>query len=1034
MPILLPESNRSNRTSMPECEAQATAQNFFAMPSLLRTFGRARLLPSFRRYGSVGASPSLVTNLMDKFVKTMFAVVASPSRLTPWLVSSYCKILTTAIFASTLLTLTHSSLAKLDDTDAPVIQLRGKVIVPDGIDRRELNCELVERTERQFDFEVTPIKLKDDLTFETQTKGLIYRSVIVVRSLNRKWRGAWSCSQFELHSKAKEEFELTLQPVELRPIQVIYDSKAQAGATVFINDSLCVEPMTTDQDGIVWVDTLDGAKSVSVVATAQDRLVSNSEYGKFPSDGSPFPVTLKRWEQDAAQVVGVDGKPVADFQFACCSIGSDKQNTSDLRRAFCARSGPDGFTAPILFSDERMYFEVFTPNMRFVSFDKSTVPHKVIVAPVQPNVQVRGKLLLPDGVGSGLLLSGLSFQNENPNRSSSFDCRVNADGTFVASIHPEYTYCVHIKDAKWVSAPWTGIMSSAKSDTAKPISLDIVEGEKVEVLVTRGKDFAPYGGVWVSFTQYHSFSWLEDGVEKHGTGGPGVPVSTDDEGIASACLSPGAMKIYMSDDNWREEKEATVRSGAPTVLSVHRDEPESIPFSGHAKIVDAVGVQIPLSQISIDLYLHDVYQPTAKLVVDNDGKFRGIAAKPRIALLARTKDTQYSGVLVVDLEANKESPLNLELHRSVSVLGRVVDPDGFALADAKLEFGTRPTILWPVKEPFGSNVFHTENLFVTTDSQGKYRFESVCSGIPSAMFATYRDGDGKTVLYEHSFEPPTALIPTIVMPEVNMNSRSMETRIKNRVDSSRLINSNTLLVYHGSDKAAVGMVKGLFARSNVKSTRDLSPLVISDSTIAENPSNSVWLKEQGWSLSNSQELLLVLFNQTGKPIFSKRIQASDDILSIGEVIESTQLQLADQSWDAQARFDKSLELAHRTNRDVWISFVSTRHPASIALLRWQNENRKELEKYFVLMPIDWFRDKDAKAIAERYTIPLDQDAGLVSVLVNKEGVLLEDTSGESPYNRMRPSEFIDRERMGKLMKAASLPIDEAQWKALVDSM
>ena len=267
-----------------------------------------------------------------------------------------------------------------------------------------------------------------------------------------------------------------------------------------------------------------------------------------------------------------------------------------------------------------------------------------------------------------------------------------------------------------------------------------------------------------------------------------------------------------------------------------------------------------------------------------------------------------------------------------------------------------------------------------------------------------------------------------------MNSRSIEARIKNRVDSSSLINSNTLLVYHGSDKAAVEMAKGLFARSTVKSTRDLSPLVISDSIIAENPSNSVWLKEQGWVLSNPQELLLVLFNQTGKPIFNKRIKASDDILSIGEVIESSQLQLAEQSWDAQTRFEKSLELARRTNRDVWISFVSTRNPASIALLRWQNENRKELEKHFVLMPIDWFRDKDANAIAERYSIPLNQEAGLVSVLVNKEGVLLEDTSGESSYSQMRPSEFIDRERMGKLMKAASLPIDVEIWKALVDSM
>jgi hypothetical protein len=938
-------------------------------------------------------------------------------------------------FAFLVLTSNASAFVQAEQNDAPVIRLRGNVVPPAGLDRRDLTCELVESLDRPFDFEVTPIELRDDLTFETRTRGLANRTAIIARTQDKKWRGIWLCSKFELHSKSTNEIELKLVPVVLRAVQVTHDSKPQAGAIVFVSDVLSIEPMTTDQDGIVWFDSSrDGKKSALLAATAQDGLASPLEYGAFPIDGTPYPLALKQWERDPVQVVGADGKPVADIVIASCSIGSEKRNTNILLRSFWSRSGPDGMTAPILVSDERMQFEVLSPNMRVVSFDKSTIPHRVVVAPVQPNVQVRGKLSLPDGIGAGLLLSGLSFQNEAPHRSSMFECRLNSDGSFVASVHPEYTYCVYVLDATWVSAPWTGIMSSPRPDEAKPISLDIVEGEAVELLITRGKDVGPASGVWVTFRQPKQFSWREDGVLKHGSGGPAWGVYTDEEGIASIAACQGEIVVYASEDTWRDELKATVRSGITTVLSMHRDEPESIAFAGQVKFADIVEPRSPLSQVSIDLYLYDVYDPIAKLVVDDDGKFHGNATKPRIALLARTKDQKFSGVRVVDLESNQETPLKIELRPSVSLSGRILDPDGFALADTGMEFGTRPRILWPKKEPFGSDIFHTKNIFMNTDKQGRYFFPDVCSDVPSAMFAIFRGADATTVLYEHSLESPTAFIPTVVMPEAAMSSRSIEARIKNRIESSRLLNSNAILVYHGSDKSAVEMAIGMFSRGNFKGTRDLSHLVISESTIKGDPSSAAWLKEQGWSLSNDQELLLVLFDQAGKPIVSKRIQATDNITSISEVIERKQLQLIEQSWDSQSRFESELALAQRTDRDVWISFVSIRNPASIALLRWQEEHRKELEKHFVLMRVDWIRDENIGPIADRYSVVNNGEAGLASVLVNKEGIFLHDTSGDSPYKRMSSSQFIDRERIGALMKAASHPMDPSEWKALFDSL
>ena len=97
----------------------------------------------------------------------------------------------------------------------------------------------------------------------------------------------------------------------------------------------------------------------------------------------------------------------------------------------------------------------------------------------------------------------------------------------------------------------------------------------------------------------------------------------------------------------------------------------------------------------------------------------------------------------------------------------------------------------------------------------------------------------------------------------------------------------------------------------------------------------------------------------------------------------------------------------------------------------QQEHRQELEKHFVLMQIDWIRDEKAEAIMNRYGVTREQAPNLIGVLVNKEGVFLQDTTGESPYKQMW---CIDRDRIGALMKSASKPIDASQLKAWMDSM
>ena len=932
--------------------------------------------------------------------------------------------------------LCEPALTQFEANEAPIIRLKGKVLVPTGVDPRSLTIELVEEMpNRLFDFKTVPIKLDEDATFETSTQGMSYRTVITVRSLDGKWKGFWSSTIHDLLSNSKDPILLKLFAPVLQKIQVTYRSLPVSGAHVFVSDAFYPEPIQTDQDGMVSVSRLELHQPVFLAAVANERLVASVVYETLPKNDTPFQLKLNESELAPIQVVGTDGKPVANVAISNGSIGSEKQSNNVELKYLTARSDENGMTTPILFSDLRIRFDVLSPNLRFVSFQRTTTPFQVVVAPLQPNVELRGKLTLPDGIGDGLLLSGSSFQNEEAHTSSTFHCRVKQDGSFVASVHPEYTYCVYVEDANWVSAPWTGILVSSKPELVKPLTLNVVEGEAVEVLVTRGKELAPAAGVWVHFSQPHSFTWLDAGQTRNGSTGPRWWAFSDEDGIITTRARVGEIESYVSDGPWKAETKGSVRPGETTVLSFHHDVKEPIAFEGRLKMANDVEPGFPWSQVSVDLYLYEVYRSTAELAVDDHGVFRGQAARPRIATSARSRDGKYSGVQVVDLEASVAEPLVIQLNRSVTVKGRMVDPDGFPFPNAKIELDTRPLIRWAKEKPFGGTTFHTENFNTTTDLKGRYEFKNACSGVPMAMFAhAFDSGNATTVLYENVLRPPLAHLPTVVLTEKDLTSMPLHKRMENRVDSSRLLNTNTVLVYNGTEKTAIEMTKGLFGRAAGGATKHLSPLFVSDSTLKSDPANSAWLKEQGWGLSHDHELLIVLFDQTGKPIVTRRVDANENITSINEVIDPKQIQLVDQSWDAQTRFDQALELAGRTGRDVWISLMSIRNPASIAFLRWQHEHRQELEKHFVLLRIDWIRDEGIDAILDRYSIARDSENQLIGVLVNHEGVLLQDTTGEAQYKHIEPFRFVDREHIGDLMKATSKPINPAQWEKWLESL
>ncbi len=857
------------------------------------------------------------------------------------------------------------------DGDDPIFILRGRIILPRGVDSADILCELHEPGESAFEVYRTPLDLKDDLTFECRTKGQNRFVSILATTRDGKFQSMWHMVDCSLRANASHEIILALKKAVEYQFQTVHEGKPVANAHILISGNWITKSATSDSNGCATV--LLPENDAPQGCCAFSRAGPATRFVRLPTDKTQFlpnfKLELESWEQRVFKVVGTDGKPLPDLKISFTAFDPEKIGM-DLPTDFVGTSNSSGLTNSIFVSRDslhRRYPNVLSRNMRFVSADSNADPSTIVVAPVQPDVEIRGTVKLYPGIAGGLLLRGDSFQNERVGHISTFSCRINSDGTYRAMVHPDYTYMVFVSDDSWVSQPWTGVLATSDKAFQVP-DINISRGQEVQVSLTQGPDDEPESNAWVQFASQFELNFQEDGQPKSAIAGRRWALQTDENGIVTTRAAIGALNVYVNSSPWNvDERVVVISQNQPLLLSFHRDLTKQIAFSGRLKYSEDVTSRPNLDSFRIEVKTaaSSGKEQKAFASVDSEGKFQGIVQDARVGLLASSSDGKYKGFSIVELKEANQGELEIPIHSVTHVRGTIRDEDGFPIRNATVNFYARPLIAWENNDAKKVDFFDLESTTGSTDELGHYSFDSLVSGSIYCAFANVGDsGHAEHLIFRHPLAVGSDLrLPTKFFSNLKcLELIPLETRIDRRLNSARLLNGNLLWIQHGPTSDARKEAFRIAEQLQDRVCRHMLPIVISSESLAKLPEAVSWMKDRNWSIAKNDEVDIAILGHDGKVLVHRTIRADEYSVSLSEILPEASLDLRKDDWNADRKINEAIKSATESNRDIWLSLISSRDPVSIALRRWQEEHREKLEKSFVLLTLDVIRDENALQI------------------------------------------------------------------------
>ena len=910
-----------------------------------------------------------------------------------------------------------------DDThpvpNSPWFTLQGKIIAPNDVSPDDLICEAIERYNAGLGFFRQSIALNQSGQFETKVQGLQSSVVIHARTKDNRLQAYWNCSDTDLRTKCQEKIELTLAPAADFRFRLVHEGKPMQGAMLIV-DGFCTAIATSNEEGFATAKLPAGDRPLVAVAYHQEKQLAQVKTDFLgPSEYTPFlELKLDRWDVRSIRVEDTTGKPLPNIRVSAGPISDLDQKNAFALPEFSGLSDQLGETTPLWFSDELWRLKVLTPGYRIVSNDAKS-HNRLVLAKMTPDVVVEGRIDLPEGVSSGLLIEGQSQQSERPNSVSMTRCRVNEDGSFRLPVHPNYTYSIFVDDAEWLSKNWEGVLARSDSTPSNKPKLEFTQGESVEVLLMEGPELTPAPNVFVRFDSQGGRRWY------------GV---TNEDGVVSTRALPGDYHVYVNMAPWREDLNTKVVEGDPKVIMFHRQLEKTFAFRGKLNINAANKAQTNWETCELVLLSADDYRFNKKISVDKDGNFRGESPHDKVALVATSSDKQSEGFVIDIIGSEEYSPLEITLNSTVAIRGKTLDADGFPLEGLDVQIDPRAPIAWR-KEDGKRGFFDLRTIYSNTDSSGRFSVESIVSGAPIAGFMSFqgRGNGAETLLYNHSIEPgETRTLPTLVHDiDASMFAVSIGTRLERRVSSAKLMNTNVLFVLHGSAPSAKDTAKILVQRRNETLMRHCLPMVISNDALAIDPAKADWVSKQGWPIPNQEEVFVAILGRSGQVLMKRLLTSNDNVATLSELMRPSQLDLEADDWNAARKFKSALQQATSSNRDVWLSVLDPNDGTALALKRWQEVHRETLEKSFVMLSFDLIRDEGVFDVLEKESLTLSKKP--INLLFSPDGSEL---WNEQQQETKELKYFcIDRAIMEPLLKAATQrPVEVADLSKLLHAI
>jgi hypothetical protein len=331
----------------------------------------------------------------------------------------------------------------------------------------------------------------------------------------------------------------------------------------------------------------------------------------------------------------------------------------------------------------------------------------------------------------GLLVEIKSFQGEEENRSDHVYAFTDKEGNFRADCITGATYVVCVNDGRLASRMIDLIPYEPDTDKSNFAELEVSDTSLAEIRVTSGPRRRPMANQWVYVRQNHSYTWLENGEKRSGTGARDYPVYTNSEGVAQVRAPAGTeLSITVYAGEWRSvDRKLIVTADEIASIEIHREFDAEREVKGRLIAPPGMDVELAGAEIiygSIDGETDEHETTTA----DAQGNFALKTKAIRIGIFAYTADGKASGVLKLEhADGSKE----ILLKPTMDFHGRLLDANNQPAANHAVRVVPRVSGKNDQNRSLPTS-FETRTFETRTDADGNYTLKN----LPTDCEATLR--------------------------------------------------------------------------------------------------------------------------------------------------------------------------------------------------------------------------------------------------------------------------------------------------------
>lgn len=843
---------------------------------------------------------------------------------------------------------------------------------------------------------------------------------------------------FELRQAAIDGVKLTLQsPTRRVQVKVTDKGRPVPGALVKAELDFGIELRArADDEGVARIGLLPDQNLTQLTAWTDDFRIGGFNFFRKPirnPAASEQVVELSACRSQTLRFVDEQGKPVPDVSFVLQVAtappeynflgGSEHSSlTTDAAGEAIYRWFPDW---------DKHHVQIDLNTSRWILDGEPKSDSAAIVAKLKRSrdrKQVQGRVASTGDGAGGFSVTLDSFQGEREGERDVLQVFTNSDGTFAVDVLPDATYCAYALDSRWV-----GEIIHVKPYHSKPKlvtepKLSVSTGQQVEVIVTTGPHKKPYPNLTISLKREHAYSWREEGGLRHGTSGPQWWATTDAAGRAVIGTLPGKLTASVYTPAWRAGKEIEVQEGKAATIELHREAEEKRRVTGRLALPAGLAATVSGAELQIGA-VDGNYDDRQTVASAEDGSFSFETPASQIGIFALTKDGRAAGATIVqDLSA----PLELPLRPTIDYQGRLLGKAGKPLVGHKV----RATI--PVQGKanglaFFATSFQAKTIEAKTDEQGNFSLAGLPGGMKIDLAADALDDAEGTKHLDAVFLQPNELRPRAVFRLAPKDAAAipLAKQYETKLRDGKLLGYRLMIVLCSDADAATRFVERNFVDHDTnEQVYDYLQIVLARQQDNLPADEARFLKERKWNFPGRDRIAAFAIDAQGKELGRLEIDLAAEAAAT-QAADFVQRHLPPRV-DAEQKWREAFAEAKRSDRRVWVRVSQRYCGPCFSLARWLDDHREVLEKDYVLLKIDDYRDPNGARVANRLTGGKNHGVPFHAIFDRDERMRID---SQGPLGNIgHPSGFEGTQHLRKMLLETRQKLTDAEIERLVKSL